>query len=405
MKTHCSECAHGVANGTLGSCPVCGGILSPNYDDQAVGKLASIEPGHGIDRYRSLMPATSPIPFLGEGGTPLLTPHRLGRDLGLTQLFFKVEGLNPSGTFKDRPAALAAALAHDEGKRGVITAAASGNAATAIATYAAAADLKCVILTAPESSPENLRHALAVGARLVTVEGIFRQTPEAIIELITTVADETDSYLAFVWAPINPYLVEGIKSLSYEIAARLSGPPDVVVSPVGGGDMLAAQWRGYLELQRAGVIDRLPRMIGVQSESAAPLLTAFREELVHVPSLSQADSKLPGINVRFTGNHALRAIRDSGGSMAGVTDEDAFLTQRRLGIEEGLWIAPESAVTVAALADLLERGEIEENDRLVCILSGAGYKEAHLYEGSSATVSRAKPLPFDARAILDGVNH
>ena len=180
----------------------------------------------------------------------------------------------------------------------------------------------------------------------------------------------------------------------------MTGAPDVLACPVGGGDMLAAQWRGYQELQRGGVIDKLPRLVGVQSESAPPLLAAFRAGGDSVPVLPYANSKISGINVPFTGDHALAALKESGGVAAGIADEAAFAMQARLAAEEGVWVEPASAAPVAALEGLLARGAIRADERIVCVLSGGGFKDAHLAETKAAEISQAEPAAFDVEAIV-----
>ena len=394
----CSECGRETERGAMGRCPACGGILAPHYPDETVAQLSRIEPGRGLDRFRAVLPVSVPIPYLGEGDTPLLASRRLGPALGLRNLWFKNEGGNPSGAFKDRGGAMVAALALEAGAKGIVTAS-SGNAAAAISAYAAAAGLPCVILFEPGNPTAKLRQALATGARVLPVEGVFAHGPEAIAELIQDVAARLSYYPSFIWAPVNPYILEGIKTISYELVARLAGPPDVVVCPVGGGDMFAAQWRGYLELQRAGVISRLPRMVAVQSESAPPLLQAYRTGADRVPTLPYANSRISGINVPFTGDHALAVIRQSGGSAVGVVDEEVFAEQARIGGEEGVWIEPASAVSVTALAGLLQRGEIGADETVVCIMSGAGFKDTLLAQAETEAVGSRKPVPFDAEAI------
>jgi threonine synthase len=315
----------------------------------------------------------------------------------LENLYFKNEGRNPSGSFKDRPGALAVTLAKEAGARGVLTAS-SGNAATAISAYAAAAGLRCLILLEPGNPPAKLRQALATGAEVLPVKGIFAHGPESLQNFLEIVAARLNYYLGFIWAPVNPYILEGIKSISYEIVARLPGPPDIVICPVGGGDMLAAQWRGYLEMKRAGMIKRLPRMVAVQSVNAAPLLQAFRTGAEWVSSLPSASSKISGINVAFTGDHALAAVRNSGGFAIGVRDEEVFDTQRQIGAEEGIWTEPAGAVPVAAISELLSMGEIRRDERIVCILSGAGFKDSHLAEAEALQISQQEPVEFDVEA-------
>ena len=383
--------------GILGLCPLCNGILRPEYSDEAICTLAHMQPGRGIDRYRATLPISTSLPFLGEGNTPLIPSRRIGAALGLKQLYFKNEGLNPTGSFKDRAASLAVALALEAGAKGVLTAS-SGNASSAIAAYSAAVGLPCVVLMEPGNPPAKLRQTLAAGAKVLRVEGIFSHGPEALRDCILAVAARVTYYPAFVWAPINPYILEGIKTISYEIAGALM--PEVVIAPVGGGDMLTAQWRGWLELQRAGVLDGLPRMIGVQSLSAPPLLEAFKNGADHVATLAYASSKISGINVAFTGDHALAAVRQSGGSVVGVSDDDILAMQRRLALQEGMWVEPASAAPVAALSHLLEQGVIHADERIVCILSGAGFKDARLAADEAQATQEQETVAFNEDIVV-----
>ena len=360
-----------------------------------------IKPGPGLDRYRALLPTTTPLPYLGEGDTPLIHSKRIGPALGLPRLYFKNEGRNPTGAFKDRAATLAAALALETQARGLVTAS-SGNAASALSAYCAAAGLPCLILLEPGNPPNKLRQALATGARVLPVQGIFRQGPEKLRELITQVAARLNYYLGFIWAPVNPLLLEAFKTISYEIAAHFT--PDVVVSPVGGGDLFTAQWRGYLDLKRAARTNVLPRMVAVQSTAAPPLLDSFRAHAERVTPLAYANSKISGINVPFTGDHALRVIYDSHGAAAGVDDAEVFAMQKRMGVEEGLWVEPAAAAPVAALSGLLARGEIFSADRVVCLLSGAGFKDSALAEAEAAELNQREPILFDLEAIVTAIS-
>jgi threonine synthase len=399
MQMFCTKCRQYVTVGRMGGCPSCKGILTLEYPDESINRLVDIRPGPGIDRYRPLLPTETPLIYLGEGDTPLLASRHLGPSLGLEKLFFKNEGCNPTGAFKDRGAALVVSLALDACAKGIITAS-SGNAGAAIAAYSAAAGLNCILLLEPGNPPNKLRQALAVGARAITVDGVFSHGPDAIRDLIIALAENLDYYPAFVWAPVNPYILEAFKTISYEMVARLPGTPDVVVCPVGGGDLFSAQWRGYTELKHGGVINTLPRMIAVQSFNAPPLLEAFRSGVEKVVALPYANSKISGINVPFTGDHALAVIRESGGTAAGVKDSSVFKIQQRLGREEGIWVEPASAAPVAALEGLLSKGIIQKNEKVVCIMSGAGFKDTHLAQEESAAVNDLQPAAFDVESIL-----
>jgi len=399
MKLICSECGKEFPFGTLGRCTDCEGILQPLYSDRSVFRLKDIRSGAGIDRYRSLMPVSSPIPFLGEGNTPLIPSRRIGPALGLRHLYFKHEGCNPSGAFKDRGASLVAALALEAGAKGVVTAS-SGNAGAAIAAYSAAVGLHCLLLLEPGAPPAKLRQALATGAKVLCVQGVFSRGPKASGDIILDLASALNYYPGFIWAPVNPYLLESMKTVSYEVVNQLSAFPEVVLSPVGGGDLLTGQYRGYLELERAGMAPRLPRMVGVQSLSAPPLVEAFRKDLKRIETLPYANSKISGINVAFSGEHALHAVRASEGTVVGVSDEDAFEMQRRLAVEEGIWVEPAAVVSVAALRSLVEQGWIKAHERVVCVLTGAGFKDSKLAEEKAEAISRQNLVPFDVKAIV-----
>ncbi len=385
MRVLCSDCNHEVPMGTMGRCPLCGGILRPDYDDAAIQTLAAIQPGRGIGRYWQTLPLRNPLTLsLGEGDTPLIQSRRIGQAMGLNTLYFKHEGMNPSGAFKDRAGVMTAALALEAGAKGVVTAS-SGNASSAIATYCAAADLECVVLMEPGNPSAKLRQTLAMGAKVLLVEGIFAHGPEALADFLMQVAKQANYYLGFVWGPINPYILEGIKTISYEIVAQLNphpltlpasfagslrrdtasplhregeqDRPLVIVGQVGGGDMFAAQWRGWKELQRAG------------------------------------------INVPFTGEHALQAVRESGGVVVGVTDEEVFAMQARIATEEGIWVEPAGAAPTAALSHLLKQGLITPDERVVCILSGAGFKDATLAAEQVQAIGQQAAVPFDAETV------
>jgi threonine synthase len=399
MRVVCSECAGEVPFGTMGRCPVCGDILRVIYPDDVIQQLKTIQPGRGIDRYRALLPVRSPLPYLGEGDTPLITSWRIGESLGLKHLYFKHEGMNPTGAFKDRAGTMAVALALDAGAEGVLCAS-SGNASASIAAYCAAAGLKCVILMEPGNPSVKLRQTLVTGAQVVLVEGVFAHGPDALADFVLTVAAKVGYYPGFVWSPVNPYILEGIKTTSYEIVAQLNGVPDVMIVPAGGGDMFAAQWYGYQELHRAGMIEKLPRMIAVQSLSAPPLLQAVKTGAKKVPTLPYARSKISGINVPFTGDHALKAIYESGGTAAGVTDGSVWVMQRRLALEEGIWVEPAGAAPTAALAELLRQGLIHAEERIVCFISGAGFKDATLAAQEADLIGQQPAAPFDADAVV-----
>jgi len=399
-RLRCSTCGSAELLGFVGSCPSCGGILECVYPTEALLCLRESSTGKGLSHYRRCLPVEGPLVSLGEGGTPLIRARNLAEEIGLADLYLKNESINPTGSFKDRGAAVAVTRALADGTRGVLTAS-TGNAAAAVAAYCASQRIPCLVLLNSGSPVGKLRQALAYGACCIQVEGLFERESGALIALLTDLSKRLELSLAFFWAPVNPYLIEGMKTIAYETVAQLGGQaPDVVVCPVGGGDGLAGQWRGYQELQRAGIIDRLPRMIGVQSRGAAPLVLSFQKGVDRVLHIEEAHTVASGLQVTFSGDHALRAIRDSGGVAMAVDDDVILRHQRLLARLEGVWTEPSGAIGVAAVSALLQAGLIDSEERIVCVLTGAGFKDRH-HDGASANSSEvAMPLVgFDLEQI------
>ena len=373
----CSLCGCARPLGSVGLCPRCGGILHCAYPRAALECLRELSGRGGLERYCPLLPTEGHLPSLGEGNTPLLRARALERALGLEELYLKNETLNPTGSFKDRGAVVAVARALAEAKPGVITAS-TGNAAASLAAYCASQGLACLVLSGAGSPPSKLGQALMYGGRCIRVEGLFDVEPQELSSLLVGLSGRLGMYLAFFWAPINPHLLEGMKTIAYETVAQLGGcAPDVVVCPVGGGDGLVGQWRGYQELLQAGVIQQLPRMVGVQSTGAAPLVRSFEGGFDRVAHIEHAQTVASGLQVSFSGDHALRAVRASGGAALAVEDADIISYQSLLARSEGLWAEPSGVISVAALPRLLSRGLIPAHERVVCVITGAGFKDRH----------------------------
>ncbi len=402
MHVKCTECDQRVDPGHLGRCPACPGIVAPEYGDAELEVLQRASVGRGLDNYRSVLPTSHPLPNLGEGDTPLVKSRRIGPTLGLKHLHFKLEGCNPSGAFKDRPAALAAALAQEAGAGGILTAS-SGNAGSALAAYAAAVNLPCAVLFEPGNPAGKARQMALHGAVVIPVEGVFQHNPDEITAFLLRLAEQLGYYLAFVWAPVNPLLLEAIKSISYEVVAALDRAPDLLVTPVGGGDLLTGQWRGYRELLSVGRIPGTPRIAAVQSTAAPPLLRAFESGAERVPVLEDARSGVSGINVAFSGDHALSAVRESGGSVVGVTDDAIFAMQARLAKEEGFWVEPAAAAPVAAVEKIASGGQLDSEELVVCVLSGAGFKDPHLAADEARSLAHRSPVAFDSQAVVTAI--
>ncbi|MHB8618947.1 MAG: threonine synthase [Chloroflexota bacterium] len=358
-----------VGLGELGRCSR-GGIRFVTYPPSAGGAAPLMGRGSMAD-YADVLPYATEVRSLGEGNTPLVHARRLGQRMGFDRLYLKVEGCNPTGSFKDRGAFVCVGGALAEGKRGVLVAS-SGNAGAATAAYCAANGLRCLLLVAPGVSPRKLAQARAAGARCLAVDRLFERDPEELAAFLRVLAERLDLYLGFFWSPVNPHISEGFKTISYETATRLGGAPEWVITPTAGGDLIAGQWRGWLDLQRGGEVDGLPRMVAAQV-GAAPLVQAWLAKAGEVGVLASAGRTVASaLRTNFTGDHALEAIYQSGGRAVLVEDEAILDAQRLVGETEGLWIESASA---AALAALPQTGAAPA-DVIVCVCTAAGFKDA-----------------------------
>ena len=375
----CSRCGAAYPKGTLYLCSKCQGILTVQYDYSKTDLTRTTLQNRSdktIWRYRDLLPCSEDAEeiSLGEGGTPLHKATRLSAILG-TNLMLKDESRNPTGSFKDRAISVAVTWAIEQGAKRLVSAS-SGNAAAAVAAYSAKAGLDCFLLFDSKSPPTKHLQPLVYGAKGLSVKNLFTGTAEDLIELLYTLSQRLDAYNIFCWALINPYTLEGNKTIAYEICEACQWDvPDVVVVPVGGGDNLVAEWKGFKEMLELGFITKLPKMVGVQSSKADPLVRAWRSDSETITPISEPSSIASGINVPYTGEHTLKAIRESKGVAVAVEDEEILFAEKEIARLEGVWVEPSSAATVAALPKLINSGVISRDDTVVCVLTGSGLKD------------------------------
>jgi len=368
----CMDCKDIREYDGTGRCEACGGILECVYPRAILSTLGEQKTEEGLARFAPALPVEKGfLPYLGEAQTPLLRSKTICNELGLACLYFKDETQNPTGAFKDRGISISVGLALKTKSKGIMTVS-SGNAATSLSTYAAACQLPCLVLVDSEASTPKLQQILVMGAQCIKVRGIFERGSEPLCELLSEVSHHLNYWPAFSWAPVNPYSVEGTKTIAYECAHIT---PDVVVCPVAGGDNLAGQWKGYKELYNAGVIEKRPRMIGVQPKGSAPLVSAFNRRENHVTPIAKATTVVTGLRTTFSGDHALKAVYESDGCAIEVDDRDTIRCKNRLARLEGIWIESSSAVTVAALPLLIESKFLDRYEKVICVLTGAGHKE------------------------------
>lgn len=336
-----------------------------------------------IEEYREFLPVSdaTPVVTLLEGGTPLLRARNLSKMLGL-EVFLKYEGVNPTGSFKDRGMTLAISKALEEGAKSVICAS-TGNTSASAAAYSAAAGLRCIVLI-PKGAIAlgKLSQALMHGAQVLSVAGNFDDA--------LRVAREVSASEPIVLVnSLNPNRIEGQKTGAFEIVDRLGRAPDVHAIPVGNAGNITAYWRGYREYKDAGRARTLPRMLGFQAAGAAPIV------LGHPVEKPETIATAIRIGNPASWGTAVAAARDSGGSISIVTDEEILDAYHLLAASEGLFVEPASAAGVAGLIKARESGEVAAGKTAVCVLTGHGLKDPERAVSESGEPPVVEPTKED----------
>ena len=364
--------------------------LTPRYDLDAVGRALSVESLHGrppgMRRYRELLPPdVQNAATLGEGDTPLLRCERYGRRIGIERLFLKDESQNPSGSFKDRLAFAAIAMAPRFGARAVGVSS-TGNAGAAAAAYAARAGLPCIVLTVQGAASAIITQMQAYGAMVVAT-----RTKADRWKLLQTGVAEWGWYPTspYFGPPVgsNPYGVDGYKTLAYEVCEQMDWEaPDWCVLPVAYGDALFGMWKGFDELARLGLIRKQPRMVA--AEMAGCLAAALASGEDAIPEIAAPSPYVAGsISVNQSTYQALHALRASGGTARVARNDELLGLQRDLAADEGVYAEPSSLAALAAVARLCEEGRIGRRDTVVVVNTASGLKDT----AATATAARAVP--------------
>lgn len=355
----------------------CGAPLLAAYDLDAARawrreSLAGREPS--MWRYREMLPVfpgEAPV-TLGEGLTPLIHAPRLGRELGLDRLFVKDESLNPTNSFKARGQSAAVTRAKGLGAA-ALSVPSAGNAANALAAYAARAGIVAHVFMPRDVKTPFVRECELYGAEVTLVDGLITDAGR--------VAAERGGPLG--WYDVStlkePYRVEGKKTMAYELAEQLGWElPDWIVYPTGGGTGMVGMWKAFAELEALGWIreGRRPRMVSVQADGCAPIVRAFDEGTERAAPWENARTVADGLRVpRAIGDFlVLRAIRESGGAAVAVSDPQLIAGMRALGALEGVSAAPEGGAAVEAIRILVEAGRIAPHDRVVLFNTGGALK-------------------------------
>ena len=323
-----------------------------------------------MERYAAFLPISGQTPniSLGEGYTPLVHARNLGRAMGMPLLHLKLEGMNPTGSFKDRGMVVAVAKALEVGARSIVCAS-TGNTAASAAAYGAATGLEVVVVL-PEGqiAAGKLLQAQMAGARVVAVKGNFDQALAAVRELAEP-ADGRRHGRAVLVNSINPYRIEGQKTAAFEVCEDLGGAPDYLAIPVGNAGNITAYWRGFTEYRDAGLIDARPQMLGFQAAGAAPL--------VHGRPLDDPRTVATAIKIGRPASavSAIEARDELGGAIEAVTDDEILAAYRDLARHEGVFCEPASAASLAGVRKLAATGRLDPGAAIVCVLTGHGLKD------------------------------
>ena len=343
-----------------------------------------------VERYREFLPITdaTPIISLGEGFTPLVRIDHIGRRIGVPNLYVKCEGMNPTGSFKDRGMVMAVSKAVEAGAKALICAS-TGNTSASAAAYGAAAGLEViVVLPKGKIALGKLIQAIAAGAKVIAVDGNFDEA----LTVVREMAEQKEHPVTLV-NHLNPNRIEGQTTAAYEVCDDLGRAPDILAIPVGNAGNITAYWAGFNRYQAAGRIAAKPKMYGFQAAGAAPIVLGHPIE--HPETVATAIR----IGNPASWKRAEAARDESGGLIEAVTDDEILAAYRELAISQGVFCEPASAASVAGVIKLAAAGRIDRDATIVCVLTGHGLKDP---ETAERTVGGANAI-IDAAPTTAGV--
>jgi threonine synthase len=317
-----------------------------------------------ILKYRAYLPIgeKAHVVTLYEGNTPLIRAPGLEKHMPGLKIYLKVEGMNPTGSFKDRGMTVAVTKAAEEGSRAVICAS-TGNTSASAAAYAAKAGLKCVVIVPDKKiAAGKLAQAIVYGAKIIAIEGNF----DAALNIVKAIASKHPITLV---NSINPYRLEGQKTAAFEICDQLQTPFDYLSIPVGNAGNITAYWKGFKEYKAAGVVDFVPKLLGFQAEGAAPIV----ENRVFEKPETIATAIRIGNPASWA--KAVVALKESGGWISKISDDEILKAYSLIATTEGIFAEPASCISVAGLLSQYEDGKIPEGSKVVCVLTGNGLKD------------------------------
>ncbi|MFC3477853.1 threonine synthase [Halobacterium litoreum] len=394
----CVECGATLApfDGVVYRCPDCDGLLEARYADYPTFDDFS---GEGVWRYAESLPFESGV-SIQEGNTPLYEAPKIEAEAGVADLRVKHEGMNPTGSFKDRGMTVGVRVADELGV-GRLACASTGNTSAALAAYGARADTPVlVLLPAGKVAAGKVAQAALHGARICEVDGNFDDCLDVVAEL----ADRGEAYLL---NSLNPFRLEGQKTIAFEMLEQSVAAhgewPDRIVLPVGNAGNTAALYKAFRELVAAGEMEagEMPTLTGVQAAGAAPMVEAVEAGADHVERWDDVETRATAIRIGNPVNapKALPGIYDTGGTAVAVSDDQITDAQRMLA-EDGIGVEPASAASVAGLLELRERGEVGPDERVVCLTTGHLLKDP---DAAAEAGGDTTAVPADADGVLDAL--
>lgn len=374
------------------TCKKCNDLLEVKLDSQELA--VKIEEGcwkHrsiSVWKYKEFLPVfdESKAMTLKEGGTNLYRCDNLGKKLKLRNLYLKNEGENPTGSFKDRGMTVGVTKALELNTK-TVTCASTGNTSASLAAYAAKAGLRCVVLIPlGKIALGKLAQAMMYGAEVMAVEGNFDAAFDLAVEA-------SECFGLYLLNSVNAFRIEGQKTAAFEVCDQLGWrPPDRVILPVGNAGNISAYWKGFGELHSFGIIENLPQMTGIQASGASPIAEAIMTGNEFKP-VKEPETVATAIRIGnpVSWKKALRAIRESNGTAETVTDSEIISAQKLLARREGIFVEPASAACIAGLRKLVEKGEIDRDESVVCIATGHGLKDPEIAIKACKRVVKVKP--------------
>jgi threonine synthase len=383
----CVSCGKEYSNNEIiYTCTDCGSVLEVICNPDVSKDIFSCRK-QSMWKYKEFMPVDeTKIVSLEEGGTPFVKCDKLGSELGI-DLYVKVEGSNPTGSFKDRGMSVGITKAMELGVS-TVGCASTGNTSASLAAYAARAGLRCVVLLpSGKVALGKLAQAMFHGAEVLSIKGNFDEALDA----ITALALEGQLYLL---NSVNPYRLEGQKSIGFEIVDDLGWKsPDRIILPVGNAGNISAIWKGVSEFYEAGFIEDRPMMTGIQAEGACPIVNAYQKGNTEIEAVANPETVATAIRIGapVSSLKALRAIYDSNGHAETVNDEDILSAQKLLARKEGIGVEPASAASIAGLMKLVDQGVVDKGEQVVCIVTG------HLLKDPNTAINACvEPLEVEA---------